>query len=131
MQIVDKTNGFRRFGESFDQTFSKVCEVEGAEPSSKYAKHTGSCLQLLSPAEVERILGVFFLITFSFAPLVSKEKVANKFVQFNNLYSFGLHSQFPPNTFCVRGHAFIRSTPLYERFRAEAFPPFWAKRHNN
>jgi hypothetical protein len=58
--------------------FSKVCEVEGAEPSSKYAKHTGSCLQLLSPAEGEIIPGVFFLITFSFALLSSKEKVGKK-----------------------------------------------------
>ena len=36
-QTIDKTNKFRQFDESFDQTFSKVCEVEGAEPSSPVA----------------------------------------------------------------------------------------------
>jgi len=50
---------------SFDQTFSKVCEVEGAQPSS------------LS-AESETSPGVSFLITFFFAPVWSKKKVADK-----------------------------------------------------
>ena len=33
-QTVDQSNGFRQFDESFDQTFLKVCAVEGAESSS-------------------------------------------------------------------------------------------------
>ena len=61
LQTVDKTNAFRQFAKSFGRAFSKAREVEGAEPSSKYAKHTGSCLQLQCPAGVEKILGVFFL----------------------------------------------------------------------
>jgi len=31
-------HGFRQLDKSFDQTFSKVCEVEGAEPSSLSAE---------------------------------------------------------------------------------------------
>ncbi|MBE6628418.1 MAG: hypothetical protein E7629_05785 [Ruminococcaceae bacterium] len=64
--ILRKTNC-----ENFDQTFLKVCAVEAAEASS-------------TPAGVEMsFLAFFFLLTFSFAPIWSKEKVANNFVLFN------------------------------------------------
>ena len=33
-ETVDQSIGLRQFDESFDQTFSKVCGVEGAKPSS-------------------------------------------------------------------------------------------------
>ena len=33
-QTVGQSNGFRQFDESFDQTFSKVCEVKGEKPLS-------------------------------------------------------------------------------------------------
>ena len=48
------------------ELFQKLARVEAAEASSP-------------PAGGETNPGVFFLITFSFAPLVSKEKVAEEF----------------------------------------------------
>ena len=60
------------YHKSFCPLFSKSGAVEGAEPSSR-------------SAEREIILGVSFLITFFFAPLASKKKVANKFVHFDEL----------------------------------------------
>ena len=77
---VDKTNAFRHFAKSFGRAFSKAREVEGAKPSS-------------TSAEVEINLGVSFLKAFFFAPICSKKKAAKAFVQFDNLYTFCLHSR--------------------------------------
>ena len=63
-----QTAGFRQVFQSFDQTFSKVCEVEGAEPSSP-------------SAEGEISLGISLLQAFLFVPLVSKRKATKEFVQ--------------------------------------------------
>ena len=37
-EIVDKTNGFRQFGEGFGQAFLKACAVKGAKPLSPSAE---------------------------------------------------------------------------------------------
>ena len=68
-------------GESFDQTFSKVCAVEAAKASSRSAER-----EILP-------IGVFFLRTFSFAPTRSKEKVAKEFVYSNTLLNINRYSQ--------------------------------------
>ena len=60
-RTVDQTNDFRHFAKSFGRAFSKARAVEGAQPSSKYAKHTGSCLQLQCPAGIEKAFGVSLL----------------------------------------------------------------------
>ena len=57
---------------SFDQAFSKACEVKGAEPLSR-------------SAERETLLSAFLFVNFFFAPFSRKEKVANDFVLFNEL----------------------------------------------
>ena len=54
---------------SFGQAFSKACAVEGAEPSSP-------------SAEGEIPYTAFSFGNFSFAPMVSKEKVAMSFMVF-------------------------------------------------
>jgi len=62
-QTVDEIIGVRQLDESFDQTFSKVCEVEGAEPSSPSAEGETLSFRRFS-----------FCQAFSFAPFSSKEK---------------------------------------------------------
>ena len=87
-QTVDQSNGFRQFDESFDQTFSKVCAVEGAEPSSP-------------SADGEISLSASLFDNFFSAPSSCREKVAMAFVHFlfqlpfvynltaRNLFGFG------------------------------------------
>ena len=60
--------------ESFGQAFSKACAVKGAEPLSQRARG-----EIFSSA-------LFFLLAFSFAPLMPKEKAGSNF-GFENGYS--------------------------------------------
>ena len=55
-QTVDKTNASREFDKSFDQTFSKVCAVEGAQPSSRSAEREIPFLRSLLQAFLLRLL---------------------------------------------------------------------------
>jgi len=56
-------NGYRQLDKSFDQTFSKVCEVEGAQPSS------------LSAESETSLIGAFlFAKLFLLRPFRQKEK---------------------------------------------------------
>ena len=65
--------------EKFWSSFFKSLWVGRAKPSSQYAKHTGSCLQLLPPAEVEIPQTAFLFDSFFFAPLASKKKRLRSF----------------------------------------------------
>ena len=61
LQLADKGIRPVKMPKSFDQTFSKVCEVKGAQP--------------LSPsAEGEMPFSAFLFVNFFFAPVVSKKK---------------------------------------------------------
>ena len=69
-QLADKVIRTVKIDKSFGQAFSKACAVKGAEP--------------LSPsAEGEIFLLAFLFDNFFFAPPACKEKVAKKFVLFN------------------------------------------------
>ena len=84
-QTVDKITDFRQLDESFDQTFSKVCGVEGEKPSSRSAER-----------EIFHQTALFFLPSFFFcASLVKRKSGINEFAQINKLYAFGLHSEEP------------------------------------
>ena len=80
-QTVDKTTDFRQLGESFDQTFSKVCATENCKNSLREFYFV-SCNYTVITSELAKPI--------SFVPFASKRKAANKFVQINIQYAFGL-----------------------------------------
>ena len=104
VQTVDKTNEFRQFGESFDQTFSKVCGVEWAE-LPKGSVNLGFAQD--SPpssrsAEREIPLSAFLFCELFSCAYIAKRKAAKEFVHCYNLYAFGLQPP-PSEARCFRG----------------------------
>ena len=92
-QTVDKITDFRQFNESFDQTFSKVCGVEGQSPPrpSQRAKY----LMRWEHEVLSESLAIpfLFLPSFSLCACGVKEKSGiSEFVQTNKLHIFVLHS---------------------------------------
>ena len=96
VQFTDVTSDFRQLGKSFGQAFSKACGVKGAEP--------------LSPsADGEIPYTAFLFDNFFCAHSSRKEKVAKKFIQFNNLNIF--YSLKNPLPLCgTRGSGFFVTT---------------------
>ena len=107
-QIVDKTNEFRQFTESFSQ---RACAFDFPQKLAQWRARSPP----RAPQSAKTSSAFLFLRTFFFAPLVSKKKVANEFVQSNNLFAFGLHSLVGKTSFQeVFPNALVRFTPFQE-----------------
>ena len=72
-----------KIDKSFGQAFSKACAVKGAEPLSPSAEGEILLLAFLFANAIRVAICGELASLFSFAPPACKEKVAKKFVLFN------------------------------------------------
>ena len=94
-QIVDKTNEFRQFTESFGQ---RACAFDFPQKLAQWRARSPP----RAPQSAKTSSAFLFCELFSLRLWCQRKKVANEFVQSNGLFAFGLHPLAQHTEACCR-----------------------------